>query len=53
VLASVPVCLYVKLFATMLHLAPPPPLGLGYALLASVAAVAWRPITRHRQTSHP
>jgi len=53
VLASVPVCLYVKPFAGMLHLAPPEPFGLGCAVLASVAAVAWRPIIRQRQTSHP
>jgi Ca2+-transporting ATPase len=49
VLASVPLCLYVKPLATMLHLAPPSLLGLALAVLASVAAVAWRPIYHYRQ----
>jgi Ca2+-transporting ATPase len=46
VLASLPAGLLVKPVATMLHVSAPSTLGLLSAIVASVAAVAWRPLYR-------
>ena len=53
VLASLPLCLYLRPLASTLHLAAPSPLGLTLAGLTGLAAVAWRPIYRNRRRRSP
>ncbi len=53
VIASLPLCLYVRPLPGTLHLAAPSLLGLALAALTALAAVAVRPIYRNRQRQSP